>query len=38
MGVGTYAVTIKSHHNVSTPLVRELREQKRLIEPLGQLV
>ncbi|WGK70316.1 glutamine-hydrolyzing GMP synthase [Candidatus Haliotispira prima] len=37
MGVGKYAAVIKSHHNVSTPLVRKLREQKRLVEPLATL-
>ncbi len=36
-GVGKYAAVIKSHHNVSTPLVQELRTQGRLIEPLATL-
>ena len=37
MGVGKYAAVIKSHHNVRAPLVRKLREQKRLVEPLATL-
>lgn len=33
LGVGNQADLIKTHHNVGTPLVRELRERGRLVEP-----
>ena len=36
-GMGRHAAVIKSHHNVSSPLVRRLREQQRLLEPLASL-
>ena len=36
-GMGQHAAVIKSHHNVSSPLVRKLREQGRLLEPLASL-
>jgi GMP synthase (glutamine-hydrolysing) len=37
LGVGTHGASIKSHHNVSTPLVRAKREAGLIIEPLGGL-
>ncbi len=36
-GVGNRAQVIKSHHNVRSPLVEELREKGKLIEPLSIL-
>lgn len=36
-GVGSHAVTIKSHHNVASPLVRAKRDAGRVLEPLGAL-
>jgi GMP synthase (glutamine-hydrolysing) len=36
-GVGKKAHTIKSHHNVRTPLVEEKREKGLVIEPLDRL-
>lgn len=32
-GVGQHAVTIKTHHNVGSPLVMAKREQGRILEP-----
>lgn len=37
LGVGDSAALIKSHHNVGTPLVRKMRTEGRLIEPLNSL-
>lgn len=37
LGVGSHAQTIKTHHNVGTPLVRAKRRAGELIEPLDQL-
>jgi GMP synthase (glutamine-hydrolysing) len=36
-GVGAKANVIKTHHNVRSPLVEELREHGRLVEPLATL-
>ncbi len=36
-GVGQHAQTIKSHHNVGTPLVEAKRKAGELLEPLNQL-
>lgn len=36
-GVGKKAQVIKSHHNVRSPLVEALRNQGRIVEPLGHL-
>ena len=36
-GVGTKANTIKSHHNVNSPLIVEKRESGKLVEPLKEL-
>ncbi|MGL4388219.1 MAG: glutamine-hydrolyzing GMP synthase, partial [Brevinema sp.] len=36
-GIGNKAHSIKSHHNVSSPLIIEKRESGRLIEPLKDL-
>ncbi len=36
-GVGTKAHTIKSHHNVNSPLIVEKRESGLLVEPLKEL-
>ncbi len=36
-GVGTKAQTIKSHHNVNSPLIIQKRESGRLVEPLKDL-
>jgi GMP synthase (glutamine-hydrolysing) len=36
-GVGKKAHTIKSHHNVRSPLVEEKRNRGRIIEPLDRL-
>ncbi len=37
LGVGQQAVTIKTHHNVGTPLVRAKREAGRLLEPNAEI-
>jgi len=36
-GVGKHAVTIKSHHNVASPLVRAKRDAGEVLEPLAAL-
>ncbi|MGL4394651.1 MAG: glutamine-hydrolyzing GMP synthase [Brevinema sp.] len=36
-GVGNKAHSIKSHHNVSSPLIMEKRESGKLVEPLKDL-
>ncbi len=36
-GVGTRATVIKTHHNVRSPLVEDLRRRGRLVEPLSSL-
>ena len=36
-GVGSKANTIKSHHNVNSPLIIEKRESGKLVEPLKDL-
>jgi GMP synthase (glutamine-hydrolysing) len=36
-GVGTKATVIKTHHNVRSPLVDDLRSRGRIIEPLSSL-
>jgi GMP synthase (glutamine-hydrolysing) len=36
-GVGRHAVSIKSHHNVASPLVRAKREAGLVLEPLAAL-
>ncbi len=33
-GVGNKAKTIKSHHNVNSPLVEKMRKEGRIVEPL----
>ncbi len=37
LGVGQQAVTIKTHHNVGTPLVRAKREAGLLLEPNAEI-
>jgi GMP synthase (glutamine-hydrolysing) len=36
-GVGSKATVIKTHHNVRSPLVEELRSRGRIVEPLAAL-
>ncbi len=36
-GVGKHAVSIKSHHNVSSPLVKAKRDAGEILEPLATL-
>jgi GMP synthase (glutamine-hydrolysing) len=36
-GLGRRSATIKTHHNVGSPLVREKRDAGLLVEPLGRL-
>ena len=36
-GVGSHGAAIKSHHNVSSPLVRAKRDAGRILEPLASL-
>jgi GMP synthase (glutamine-hydrolysing) len=36
-GVGNKALVIKTHHNVRSPLVEELRGRGRIVEPLSSL-
>jgi GMP synthase (glutamine-hydrolysing) len=36
-GVGSKATVIKTHHNVRSPMVEELRSRGRIVEPLAML-